>query len=629
MKKLKILARGGMKRILITISIIVGIFLAETTIRFFSELENEKKQAQQVMDSTSEIIRKKLNSFRKTYLALIKNDVWDPTEFPEVMFYTVVKRKTVVDASSYAPFKVGTFVDTPSIKPIYETTLGPAFALFVGFKDAIYIVGVDVKKVMDPLKTLLGDFVVFKTDGSIVYSSRQYLKRIEEIGLQPEKLEKTMRSNGTFYIISDEIHGTHIARELKLTEILKRTLKTLPLDILIFSSAFILLLLIFRHQTQTVSNNFVNSVRRILAGDSLDERISEDIIELRDTINSYVNRLKAMYAGIRQILYTEIFYNPREIDIDRFLFSTFTKYSKEIFPTASSFSIFKKKEGEYLAIDFEGSLGIPTMDTLSKLRIPESTVRRVLKSLKPVWLKKEEILDMWEEFNIDREELEGFLLNLKDTLIIPIMNEDEIKAFIIVGFSTEEKDMLYEEAGEMVTFELNLVYKRLEDIREMYRISITDPLTGIYNRRYFMERLQEEVQRARRYKEDVFSISILDIDDLKRINDSYGHQVGDELIKAIAEYLKNFVRESDVVGRIGGDEFGIIWMHTDSEVARWVQKRLIDGIEELKIPSIPTERILVSVGTSTFGVDGFTTDELIKAADDRMYEMKRRRKGDK
>jgi len=629
MKKLKILARGGMKRILIMISIIVGIFLAETTIRFFSELENEKKQAQQIMNSTSEIIRKKLNSFRKTYLALIKNDVWDPTEFPEVMFYTVVKRKTVVDASSYAPFKVGTFVDTPSIKPIYETTLGPAFALFVGFKDAIYIVGVDVKKVMDPLKTLLGNFVVFKTDGSIVYSSRQYLKRIEEIGLQPEKLEKTMRSNDAFYIISDEIHGTHIARELKLTEILKRTLKTLPLDILIFSSAFILLLLIFRHQTQTVSNNFVNSVRRILAGDSLDERISEDIIELRDTINSYVNRLKAMYAGIRQILYTEIFYNPKEIDFDRFLFSTFTKYSKEIFPTASSFSIFKKKEGEYLAIDFEGSLGIPTMDTLSKLRIPESTVRRVLKSLKPVWLKKEEILDMWEEFNIDREELERFLLNLKDTLIIPIMNEDEIKAFIIVGFSMEEKDMLYEEAGEMVTFELNLVYKRLEDIREMYRISITDPLTGIHNRRYFMERLQEEVQRARRYKEDVFSISILDIDDLKGINDSYGHQVGDELIKAIAEYLKNFVRESDIVGRIGGDEFGIIWMHTDSEVARWVQKRLIDGIEELKIPSIPTERILVSVGTSTFGVDGFTTDELIKAADDRMYEMKRRRKGDK
>ncbi len=629
MKKLKILARGGMKRILITISIIVGIFLAETTIRFFSELENEKKQAQQIMNSTSEIIRKKLNSFRKTYLALIKNDVWDPTEFPEVMFYAVVKRKTVVDASSYAPFKVGTFVDTPSIKPIYETTLGPAFALFAGFKDAIYIVGVDVKKVMDPLKTLLGDFVVFKADGSIVYSSRQYLKRIEEIGLQPGKLEKTMRSGGTFYIISDEIHGTHIARELKLTEILKRTLKTLPLDVLVFSSAFILLLLIFHHQTQTVSNNFVNSVRRILAGDSLDERISEDIIELRDTINSYVNRLKAMYAGIRQILYTEIFYNPKEIDFDRFLFSTFTKYSKEIFPTASSFSIFKKKEGEYQAIDFEGSLGIPTMDTLSKLRIPESTVRRVLKSLKPVWLKKEEILDMWEEFNIDREELERFLLNLKDTLIIPIMNEDEIKAFIIVGFSTEEKDMLYEEAGEMVTFELNLVYKRLEDIREMYRISITDPLTGIYNRRYFMERLQEEVQRARRYKEDVFSISILDIDDLKRINDSYGHQVGDELIKAIAEYLKNFVRESDVVGRIGGDEFGIIWMHTDSEVAKWVQKRLIDGIEALKIPSIPAEKILVSVGTSTFGVDGFTTDELIKAADDRMYEMKRRRKGDK
>jgi len=627
MKKLKIVSGSRLKQILITISLIVGILLIETTIRFFTGLEDEKEHLRHLTELADEFITKRVNDFRKTYFILLKNGIWNPAEFPEILFYAILRKNIVVEASPYAPFNMGDHIDTLSMRSIYSTPIGAAFTLFISLGDTAYVMGLNIKEVLDPLRILLKDFVIFRSeDGTVLLSDKLNLRNIKELGIEPRSIGKTVKLDGNLYVVSEDIYGMRMMKELKVTNILKGILRTLPIDILVFSSVLVLILFLFHLQSQRISDSFTDSVKRILEGDSLGKNISKNVLELKRIIDNHIKRLKIMYTGIHQILYTETFYDPKEIDVDRFLFSTFTKYSREVFPTASSFSIFKKINDEYRAIDYEGSFGILTMDTLSKLKIPDKTVRRVLGSLKPIWLKKEQILELWREFNVSKEELEEFLKGLETALIIPITDEETIKAFIIVGFPTEKKDVLYEEACEIVTFGLNLIYKRLEDIKELYWISMTDPLTGIYNRRYFMERLQEEIQRARRYKEDIFSISILDIDDLKRINDNYGHQIGDELIKHIANFLKNFIRESDVVGRIGGDEFGIIWMHTDNEAAKWVQKRLIDGIEKLRVPSIPDEKISISVGTSTFGVDGFTTDELIKVADNRMYEMKKRRK---
>jgi diguanylate cyclase (GGDEF)-like protein/PAS domain S-box-containing protein len=161
--------------------------------------------------------------------------------------------------------------------------------------------------------------------------------------------------------------------------------------------------------------------------------------------------------------------------------------------------------------------------------------------------------------------------------------------------------------------------------RELDQMAIRDPLTGLYNRRFFDEALTREWQQFQRSGE-AFTVIIMDVDAFKAINDDYGHEAGDRALQQVSVTLKANLRESDLIARVGGDEFAALLPRTDTEQSRQVVEKLSDMLQSLRLTTgegdIPMS---LSVGTAT--VPGFppvtSAAELLRVADKRMYEAKR------
>jgi diguanylate cyclase (GGDEF)-like protein len=149
------------------------------------------------------------------------------------------------------------------------------------------------------------------------------------------------------------------------------------------------------------------------------------------------------------------------------------------------------------------------------------------------------------------------------------------------------------------------------------QLSITDPLTELANYRRLMEVLDSEIKRCGR-TERSFGVLLLDLDELKKINDTHGHLVGSRALCRLADVLRVQCREIDIAARYGGDEFVLVLPETGSEAARRVAERIS---EQLKHDGEePT--ISVSTGSAIFPQDGRTADELLKAADRALYSEK-------
>lgn len=172
-----------------------------------------------------------------------------------------------------------------------------------------------------------------------------------------------------------------------------------------------------------------------------------------------------------------------------------------------------------------------------------------------------------------------------------------------------------------IAIENGLLHKKIENL------AITDGLTGVYNHRYFKEALHKEIKRAERYNL-VFSLLMFDIDNFKKINDTYGHPKGDEVLKELAQIAKEiFQREIDVVARYGGEEFVIILPQTTKEKAAIVGEKLLPSIRErlFLLASLP-EPVTISLGIASYPDDGEKEDDIILSADKALYEAKKQGK---
>jgi diguanylate cyclase (GGDEF)-like protein/putative nucleotidyltransferase with HDIG domain len=158
------------------------------------------------------------------------------------------------------------------------------------------------------------------------------------------------------------------------------------------------------------------------------------------------------------------------------------------------------------------------------------------------------------------------------------------------------------------------LYTRLE------QKSRIDELTGLFNRRHFEERLKEEVSRHSRYG-DVFSIFMLDLDNFKTYNDTYGHPAGDILLSQMGKIIKGYVRNVDQAFRYGGDEFVIILPQTTREDAYVVAERV--RVQIAKAMGKQTIAVTCSIGLANYPADGVVADELIDVADNALYHAKR------
>lgn len=169
-----------------------------------------------------------------------------------------------------------------------------------------------------------------------------------------------------------------------------------------------------------------------------------------------------------------------------------------------------------------------------------------------------------------------------------------------------------------LTEKLHSKEKKLKELNmALAEFSVVDPLTGLYNRRYLDLRLGDEIKRAKRKGYQV-SLLMIDGDNFKKINDTYGHPEGDLALKRLAEKLKDLVRLEDIVARYGGDEFCVVLPDADAKEAKEVANRLCRATHDIKLS--------ISIGYATFPDDASSVEELIKAADQALLEAKQQGK---
>ena len=158
---------------------------------------------------------------------------------------------------------------------------------------------------------------------------------------------------------------------------------------------------------------------------------------------------------------------------------------------------------------------------------------------------------------------------------------------------------------------------------ELQDMAMRDELTQLFNRRYFFERLRRELDRARSLQSPL-AILVLDVDQLKGVNDNYGHKAGDIVLANLAKLLVKCTRTSDIPARLGGDEFGVIMPETDKDGAFAVVRRLERALDVSPVYEQDGDSIKmnVSLGVSGFPWGGDTVDELVQWADTHMYAAK-------
>ncbi|WP_168927516.1 sensor domain-containing diguanylate cyclase [Nitrincola alkalilacustris] len=232
----------------------------------------------------------------------------------------------------------------------------------------------------------------------------------------------------------------------------------------------------------------------------------------------------------------------------------------------------------------------------------------------------------------------GFNDDYWSTLLVPLVEEDG-RVEYIAGVSRSIKDLKWAERRmreekeraeslnaqyEKLNAELeNKVMERTRELaiknEELERLYITDRLTGLFNRHKLDSLLAEEVQRTERYSHP-FGVIMLDIDAFKSVNDIYGHQVGDEVLVAIAQILQENTRATDVTGRWGGEEFLILCAETDMDGLLLLAEKLRKAIEGQSFPAVEHK-------TASFGVAlheaGDSVEQLIAKADSALYRAKR------
>lgn len=215
-----------------------------------------------------------------------------------------------------------------------------------------------------------------------------------------------------------------------------------------------------------------------------------------------------------------------------------------------------------------------------------------------------------------------------DGSMVPILWNGEVGAVIFVE-SPEPAggdDVLLEDIALIAGPALQnaLIYQTAAEHAEI------DGLTGLYNHRAIQERLQQEIARVKRAKQAnpnaSFALVMMDVTDFKLFNDTYGHAVGDEVLRTVSDVLRSTFRTSDIVGRFGGDEFLMLLPDTPCRGSEILSSRAIEVVAAQPFVAPDGSRITIHLtcGVSCFPEDGATASELLRAADDRLYKAKRK-----
>jgi|SRR5579863_224168 len=214
---------------------------------------------------------------------------------------------------------------------------------------------------------------------------------------------------------------------------------------------------------------------------------------------------------------------------------------------------------------------------------------------------------------------------VRDLVLIPLLKQGAVKGVLLVANKYGGAEFDLEESYLLFTLALyaRTVIENAQLMQETHLLAITDSLTGLYNHREFQRKLQEEVDRSERYRHE-FSLLMLDIDHFKMFNDTYGHQIGDSVLKTIGRLIQEELRTINVPARYGGEEFAIVLPETPLKNARAVAERIRKKIlnHHFQLADERETMVTVSIGVAVFPQDGERREELINAADEALYIAK-------
>ncbi len=251
-------------------------------------------------------------------------------------------------------------------------------------------------------------------------------------------------------------------------------------------------------------------------------------------------------------------------------------------------------------------------------RISKAAPEDLDKELVNIALERRKIISISPHEN---EEFSRRLSLIKsfDTLIsIPLFVEEKVAGILhIEGIPrTHFENFIILSSQFAIQFQKVILYKAVQEM------SITDSLTGISTRRYFLERFSEEIRRSMRHKSSL-TLLMLDLDYFKETNDKFGHLVGDVALKEVASILKSSLREIDVIGRYGGEEFSILLTGIEKDGAFQVAERIRESIESEVFKAYDeVVTTTVSIGVGGFPEDGVDLESLIESADKALYKAK-------
>lgn len=238
-------------------------------------------------------------------------------------------------------------------------------------------------------------------------------------------------------------------------------------------------------------------------------------------------------------------------------------------------------------------------DALEGMDIPARTqfLQQYFKVTTHLDLRESQSLQLWEEILTRRREMSerlGRVVSLKTVLIDVLSSAGLLRVPVLLEY---------------------------EEFKKLQTNAVTDPLTGLYNRRLFAESFEKELNRARRYGLPL-GIVILDLHRFKEVNDKYGHPRGDEVLRTAAATLTRSLRTSDSAFRIGGDEFAVLLPQTDPAqtvaLSRRVETVFAEMLQSMQL-SLP---VTMDHGAANFPQDGDQADQLIHVADERLYRLK-------
>ncbi|MFL6255570.1 MAG: diguanylate cyclase [Pyrinomonadaceae bacterium] len=363
--------------------------------------------------------------------------------------------------------------------------------------------------------------------------------------------------------------------------------------------------------------NLSDEQRRALAAVCRDIAMPLELSRLREELERRVRAASQLRA------FTEVVNSARPEDA----YTTILRHSAELLRAErGSLLLFDERAGELSVKAAVGPRAEVTRET--RVRIGEGVAGVVMREGRPAVVRDVSKVSGWNPASSSERSYKT-----KSFISYPIAVGG--RKVGVLNVTDKAGGGAYDEFDlgllDMIAPQMALALDRVEwhsKATQFQLLSITDPLTGLVNRRYLEERLQEELDRSKRHR-FAMSFMMVDIDDFKAYNDAHGHQAGDLALEMTAQCLKTALRSADVAARYGGEEFSILLPQTGLAEARAIGERIRRRIERTQFPhgqSQPHGAVTVSIGVSSFGAELDTPAEVIRAADRALYAAKARGK---